>query len=124
MQWTVNEEIPMPVPWLAVGSLVLGNLDKIMSVVRPGFTRRTDTAGNQAEILNQQIAELQTAAAANAEQIRTLAAQLKDVVAALEQAGMAAAEDRAATRRLAAVALLVGIAGLVTGIVALLGANG
>ena len=110
----------MPVPWLAVGSLVLGNLDKIMSVVRPAFTRRTDAADNQAEILNQQIAELQTAAAANAEQIRTLAAQLKDVVAALEQAGTAAAEDRAATRRLAAIALLVGLAGLVTGIVALL----
>jgi hypothetical protein len=123
MQWTVNEEIPMPVPWLAVGSLVLGNLDKIMSVVRPAFTRRTDAADNQAEILNQQIAELQTAAAANAEQIRALAAQLKDVVAALEQAGLAAAEERAATRRLAAIALLVGLAGLVTGIVALLGAR-
>jgi uncharacterized protein YlxW (UPF0749 family) len=120
MQWTVHEEIPMPVPWLAVGSLVLGNLDKIMSVVRPAFTRGTDAADNRAEILNQQIAELQTAAAANAEQIRTLAAQLKDVVAALEQAGTAAAEDRAATRRLAAIALLVGLAGLVTGIVALL----
>jgi uncharacterized protein YlxW (UPF0749 family) len=123
MQWTVNEEIPMPVPWLAVGSLVLGNLDKIMSVMRPAFTRRSDAADNQAELLNQQIAELQTAAAANAEQIRTLAAQLKDVVAALEQAGLAAAEDRAATRRLAAVALLVGVAGVVIGIVALLGAK-
>jgi uncharacterized protein YlxW (UPF0749 family) len=123
MQWTVHEEIPMPVPWLAVGSLVLGNLDKIMSVMRPAFTRRSDSAANQAELLNQQISELQAAAAANAEQIRVLAAQLKDVVAALEQAGLAAAEERAATRRLAAVALLVGIAGLVTGIVALLGAN-
>jgi len=113
----------MPVPWLAVGSLVLGNLDKIMSVVRPAFTRQSDAAANQSEILNQQIAELQTAAAANAEQIRTLAAQLKDVVAALEQAGTAAAEDRAATRKLAAIALAVGVAGLVTGIVALLGAK-
>lgn len=110
----------MPVPWLAVGSLVLGNLDKIMSVVRPAFTRRNDAAGNLAELHNQQIAELQAAAASNAEQIKALAEQLKDVVAALEQAGTAAAADRAATRRLAAVALLVGIAGLVTGILALL----
>ena len=30
----------MPVPWLAVGNLVLGNLDKIIAVVRPGFTRK------------------------------------------------------------------------------------
>ena len=110
----------MPVPWLAVGSLVLGNLDKIMSVVRPAFTRRSDAAVNQTELHNQQIAELQAAAAANAEQIRVLAAQLKDVVAALEQAGTAAAAERAVTRRFALGALLVGLAGLATGILALL----
>ena len=111
----------MPVPWLAVGSLVLSNLDKIMAVVKPGFTRRNiESPGNQAELINQQISELQSATATNAEQIRVLASQLKDVVAALEQAGLAAAADRAATRRLAAVALAVGFAGLVIGIVALL----
>ena len=111
----------MPVPWLAVGSLVLGNLDKIMAVMKPGFTRRSlDATDNQTELLNQQISELQAAAAANAEQIRVLAAQLKDVVAALEQAGLAAAAERAVTRRLAAVALVVGVAALVTGIMALL----
>jgi len=111
----------MPVPWLAVGSLVLGNLDKIMAVVKPAFTRRQiDAPGNQAELLNQQIAELQSAAAANAEQIRALASQLKDVVAALEQAGTFAAQERAATRRLAAAALAIGFGGLVIGILALL----
>jgi len=111
----------MPVPWLAVGSLVLGNLDKIMAVMKPAFTRRSlDATDNQTELLNQQISELQAAAAANAEQIRVLAAQLKDVVAALEQAGLAAAAERAVTRRLAAVALVVGVAALVTGIMALL----
>ena len=111
----------MPVPWLAVGSLVLSNLDKIMAVVKPGFTRRNiEAMDNQTELLNQQIAELQAAAAANAEQIRLLASQLKDVVAALEQAGLAAAAERAATRRLAAIALAVGAGGLAIGIVALL----
>jgi uncharacterized coiled-coil protein SlyX len=79
-----------------------------------------DAPGNQAELLNQQIAELQSAAAANAEQIRALASQLKDVVAALEQAGTFAAQERAATRRLAAAALAIGFAGLVLGILALL----
>ncbi|HET9473914.1 MAG TPA: hypothetical protein VFO82_08475 [Steroidobacteraceae bacterium] len=111
----------MPVPWLAVGSLVLSNLDKIMAVVRPGFTRRPiEAPGNQTDLLNQQIAELQAAAAANAEQIRALASQLKDVVAALEQAGTDAAAERAATRRLAAVALAIGTAGFAVGIIALL----
>jgi hypothetical protein len=109
----------MAVPWLAVGSLVLGNLDKIMAVVRPGFTRRNAAASTAAEVLDQQIAELQTAAAANMEQIRAVAAQLKDVVSALEQAGIAAAAERAATRRLALTALGLAIVGCVLGAVAL-----
>jgi len=110
----------MPLPWLAVGSLVLGNLDKIMAVVKPAFTRsKIEAVDSQTDLLNQQIAELQAAAAANAEQIRVLAAQLKDVVAALEQAGVAAATERAATRRLALVALFLGLAGCVLGGVAL-----
>jgi hypothetical protein len=111
----------MPVPWLAVGSLVLGNLDKIMAVVKPAFTRsKIETVDAQTDLLNQQIAELQAAAAANAEQIRVLAAQLKDVVAALEQAGIAAAAERAATRKLALVALVLGLVGCGLGISALL----
>jgi hypothetical protein len=109
----------MGVPWLAVGSLVLGNLDKIMAVVRPGFTRRNAAATGTTDLLDQQITELQTAAAANAEQVRALAAQLKDVVSALEQAGVAAAEERAATRRLALLALVLGTVGCALGVVAL-----
>jgi hypothetical protein len=110
----------MAVPWLAVGSLVLGNLDKIMAVVRPAFTRsKLEAVDAPADLLNQQIAELQGAAAANAEQIRVLASQLKDVVAALEQAGIAAAAERAATRRLALLALMLGAGALAVGIVAL-----
>jgi hypothetical protein len=110
----------MALPWLAVGNLVLGNLDKIMAVVRPGFTRRNAAAGTQAELLDQQIAELQSASAANAEQIRALAAQLKDVVSALEQAGVDAAAERAATRRLAIAALALGLVGCALGVVSLL----
>src|SRR5688572_4835531 len=118
--WT-DEEIPMPVPWLAVGSLVLGNLDKIMAVMKPAFTRRNiDTLDTQTDLLNQQIAELQAAAAANAEQVRALAAQLKDVVAALEQAGTDAARERAETRRLAYLALALAVAGVAFGVAALL----
>jgi uncharacterized coiled-coil protein SlyX len=96
----------MAVPWLVVGKLVLNNLDTIMGVVRPAFTRKKlDALPSQADLLNQQIAELQAAASSNAEQIKQLAAQLKEVVAALEQAGSEAAAHRAATRRLSYVAL-------------------
>jgi uncharacterized coiled-coil protein SlyX len=110
----------MAVPWLVVGNLVLGNLDKIVAMVRPGFTqKRIDSLHSQTDLLNQQIAELQAASAANAEQIRALAAQLKDVVGALEQAGSDAVTERAVTRRIAYAALLLAAAGLGTGIFAL-----
>jgi len=110
----------MAVPWLVVGNLVLGNLDKIMAVVRPGFTqKKIDSLHSQTDLLNQQIAELQAASAANAEQIRALALQLKDVVAALEQAGSEAASERAVTRRIAYAALLLATVALATGVIAL-----
>jgi len=96
----------MAVPWLAVGTLVLTNLDKIMSVVKPGFTRKkVEVASAQFDLLNQQIAELQSAASTNAEQIRELAAQVKELVAALAQAATEAAAHRASTRRLSYVAI-------------------
>ena len=98
----------MAVPWLAVGSLVLTNLDKILGVVKPGFTRKkVEVASAQFDLLNQQIAELQSAASTNAEQIRDLAAQVKEVVAALAQAATEAAAHRASTRRWAYAAIAI-----------------
>ncbi len=101
----------MAVPWLVVGNLVLNNLDSIMRVVRPVFTRKpVEALPSQTDLLNQQIAELQAAASNNAEQITQLAAQLKQVVAALEQAGTEAAAQRAAIRRWSFTA--IGISGV------------
>jgi hypothetical protein len=101
----------MAVPWLTVGKLVLNNLDTIMGVVKPAFTRKkVDALPSQTDLLNQQIAELQAAASNNAEQIKQLAAQVKELVAALAQAGAEAAAQRASARRWAYAAF--GIAGV------------
>src|SRR5262245_52788349 len=109
----------MALPWLAVGQLVLGNLDKIIAVVRPGFTRdKPGVASARADLLDQQISELQSASATNAEQIAALATQLKEVVAALEQAAIDAAAHRAATRKFALVALVLALAALAAGLYA------
>ncbi|MEO8016503.1 MAG: hypothetical protein ABI769_01710 [Pseudomonadota bacterium] len=100
----------MAVPWLVVGNLVLNNLDKIIGVVNPAFTRKkADVSSAQFELLNQQIAELQAAASNNAEQITQLAAQVKEVVAALAQAGVEAVAQRAASRRLSRAALAASV---------------
>jgi len=104
----------MAVPWLTVGKLVLSNLDTIMGVVKPAFTRKkVDGLPSQADLLNQQIAELQTAASNNAEQIRQLAAQVKELVAALAQAGADAASQRAAARRWSLAALSISAISLI-----------
>lgn len=100
----------MAVPWLTVGKLVLNNLDAIIGVVRPALTRKkVEAVANQAEIVSQQIAELQTAAATNAEQIKELAEQLKNVVTALDEAARAVAIERAKTRRFALVAMALAL---------------
>ncbi len=108
----------MALPWLVVGNLVLNNLDTIMRVVRPAFTRKkVDGLPSQTDLLNQQIAELQTAASNNAEQITQLAAQVKDLVAALAQAGTEAAAQRAANRKWAYAAIsLSGVAILLSAV--------
>jgi hypothetical protein len=114
----------MAVPWLVVGQLVLSNLDKIIGVVKPGgFTRKKEGAPVQNDLLNQQIAELQSAASNNAEQLAALATQLKDVVAALEQAGQEAVAQRAAVRRLAYVAMGIAIIAILLGAGALVGCS-
>jgi hypothetical protein len=79
----------MALPWLAVGKLVLGNLDTIIGVVKPAFTRKkVDALPTQTDLLNQQISELQAAASGNAEQIKQPAEQVKDMVAALEHSAI------------------------------------
>ena len=113
----------MVVPWLAVGKLVLANLDTIIGVVKPAFTRKkVETLPNQTDLLNQQIAELQAAASGNAEQIKQLAAQMKEVVAAFEQAARSAASERATLRRLCLVAMATSVASVIA-IVALITAG-
>jgi len=100
----------MAVPWLVVGKLVLNNLDTIIGVVKPAFTRKkVEALSTQTDLLNQQIAELQAAASNNAEQIASLAAQIKELVVALEQATADALAERSATRRIAFAALGVSV---------------
>jgi len=114
----------MAVPWLVVGQLVLSNLDKIIAVVKPGFTRkRTDAPAHggavPGDLVSQQIAELQTAAALNADQVAALATQLKEVVAALEQAGQEAVRQRASVRRLALLSGAIAVAALIVAMIAI-----
>lgn len=66
---------------------VLPHVGTILSAAAPVFTKKNAAAlSNQTLLLQQQITELQSAAAQNAAHIKELAAQLQSTVAALEQA--------------------------------------
>lgn len=68
---------------------VLPHVGSIISAAGPAFTRkRTDAAANETLLLQQQIAELQSAATQNAAHIKELAEQLQSTVAALEDAAL------------------------------------
>lgn len=109
----------MAVPWLAVGKLVLANLDTIIGVVRPAFTRKkVEALPSQTDLLNLQIAELQSAASGNAEQIKQLAAQLKEVVTAVGQAAASAASERKILRGLCLAAMAISVASIVVAVLA------
>ena len=100
----------MAVPWLVVGQLVLGNLDKIIGVVKPVFTRsKIEALPTQADLLNQQIAELQSASSGQADQIRLLAAQLKEFIATVAQSSEEAAAQRTAAIRRSRVAIALSV---------------
>jgi hypothetical protein len=104
----------MAVPWLTVGKLVFANLDTIIGVVKPAFTRKkVETLPIQTDLLNQQISELQAAASGNAEQIRQLAAQLKEVISALEQAARSAESQRERLSRLCLVAMAISVVSII-----------
>jgi hypothetical protein len=65
---------------------VLPHIGTIVSAVMPVFTsRRADSAGEQLQLLQEQITELQYATSQNAEYIKDLAVQLQSTVTGLEQ---------------------------------------
>ncbi len=97
--------------WLAPAlKAVLPHLGSIVSAVAPAFTRKkADAAANQTPLLQEQIAELQNAAAQNNEYIRELAAQLQTTITALEQSAAIVERRIRMVVALAVVALVMSI---------------
>ena len=91
-------------PWiLPVLKAVLPHVKTIYDTAAPVFTKKRLDGAPDPSVLQQQIAELQAAAAQNAANVKELAAQLQSTVAALEQAA-ALAEGR--LRRVTIIAAL------------------
>ena len=107
----------MPSWLLPAVKLILPHVGNIVAAAKPVFTKRRGAA-DQATV-QQQIAELQSAATENASLIKELAVELQRTVDALEKA---AAVTQERVRRLYAIsvtATLVALAALLMAIVAL-----
>ena len=86
--------------WPAV-KLILPHVGNIVAAAKPVFTRKAADPVEQPAVVQQQIAELQSAASENAAHVKELAEQLRLTVKALEEAGT---ETEKRIRRASAVA--------------------
>ena len=81
--------------WLPLPKLlpsIATSLATMATTAAPFFTKRKAfPAENQSELIQQQIAELQTVASQTDDRVRDLATQLKDALAAIEQSAFVAA---------------------------------
>ena len=102
--------------WLGIGKLIVGNLDTIINVSKPLFTRKgPDTSA----LIRRQIEELQGASVLHGEQIAELASDLKEILALLDRAEAEAAAERLRARVVSTFAIGVAIVALLLSVVAI-----
>jgi hypothetical protein len=93
--------------WPAV-KLILPHVGNIVAAAKPAFTRQAADPVEQADVVQRQIAELQSAASQNATHVKELAEQLRLTITALEQS---AAETEKRLRRTYAFATVAAVLG-------------
>lgn len=95
--------------WFTAIKALLPHIGTIVSAAAPAFTRKT---GEAAPLVQQQIAELQNAAAQNTAYIKELAEQLRNAIAALEQAALINEKRLRRAYTLAAIAAVAALAAI------------
>ena len=77
--------------WLVALKAILPHVGTVITAAKPLFTAKSAANdANPTRLLQQQIAELQSAASSNAESTKELAAQLQTAIKAIEQAATVA----------------------------------
>jgi hypothetical protein len=102
---------------------ILPYVSSIVAATMPVFTTRKidEAAAAQAQLLQQQIAELQSAASQNAVHIKALAEQLQKTVAALEQGASVAGSRYSRMAALCIGAMIVSGIALCASLIAMFG---
>ena len=107
--------------WLPALKAVLPHVKTIYDTAAPVFTKKkAETAPDPTLLLQQQISELQAAAAQNTAHVKELAAQLQSTVAALQEAALLAEHRLRRVTIIAAVAGAFSVSALFMALVSLL----
>jgi t-SNARE complex subunit (syntaxin) len=106
--------------WVSALKAVLPYVTNIVTAAIPAFTARRGQ-DRSAEVMAQQIAELQGAATHNAESVKVLAEQLQRTVSAVEQGAVNVERAIRSLRALALAALLLALAALCAALLVLVG---
>jgi multidrug resistance efflux pump len=109
-------------PWIIPAlKAVLPHVKTIYDTAAPVFTKkRVEAVPDPAALLQQQISELQSAAAQNTAHVKELAAQLQSTVAALQEAAQLAEHRLRRATILAAVAGALAVCALLAAAVSVL----
>lgn len=100
-------------PWIIPAlKAVLPHIGSILSAAMPVFTKKNPDTDTDRALLQQQIAELQTAASQNTAHIKELAAQLQTTIAALESAAAVTLVRNQRLFQLCLIAILVSVVSL------------
>jgi hypothetical protein len=111
----------MPSWLLPAVKLILPHVGTIVAAAKPVFTKLKPGVPEQS-VVQQQIAELQSAASENATLVRELAEKLQVTVTTLEQAAASTQERAKRLYAMSVLAILIAAAALVVSIVALVSA--
>ena len=109
----------MPAWLLPAVRLILPHVGNIVAAAKPHFTKRREAADQST--VQQQIAELQEAATETAALVKELAEQLQLTITALEKSAAATQERVKRLYAISVLAMLVALAALFVGVLALLG---
>jgi hypothetical protein len=109
----------MPAWLLPAVRLILPHVGNIVAAAKPHFTKRREAADQST--VQQQIAELQEAATENAALVKELAEQLQLTITALEKSAAATQERVKRLYAISVLAMLVALAALFVGVLALVG---
>jgi hypothetical protein len=100
--------------------MILPHVGTIVAAAKPHFTKRKEAeAADATSVMQQQIAELQSAASQNATLVQELASQLQLTVKAIEQGAVAAQTRMKRLYALSVVAIVIAAAALTVSIVTL-----